>query len=330
MKYSIIGAGSWGVTLAQVLTDNGHEPLLYDIDESLVTQINQGYHPLLKVAVTNLLATTNLSEILEYSDYLIISIPTAFIREFMIKINQKLKHKYYFINVSKGIEPDSLKRVSEIIKEEIDQKYYGNFCLLAGPSHAEELILRQLTLLTAASEDLEFAKKIQRDFNNDIYLRVYTTPDLIGAEIGGSVKNAIAVASGVSTGLGFGENARAALITKGIHEIIQIVEFMGGKRETAWGLTGIGDLIVTASSEHSRNFLAGKKIGKGQDAQSVLSESKMTVEGIRAIIAMNNLANKYNLDLPIIQTSYLVIQGKISVSDAIAKLLSRELKSEKI
>jgi len=331
MKFSILGAGSWGTTLAQVLVDNGHDVLLYDINEDTLKAIKQGSQPLLDYHdLPPMKTTNNLKELVGFSHYILIAIPTAYIRQTLSKINPLLTTKTHFINVSKGIEPETLKRVSEIVIDEINENVRGEFCLLAGPSHAEELILRQLTMLTASSNNLEFAKVVQNAFNNANYLRVYTNNDLIGSEIGGFVKNAIAVAAGISTGFGYHENARAALITKGIKEIMDIVDFMGGKKETVFGLTGIGDLIVTASSEHSRNFKAGVKIGRGENADKVLLESKMVVEGIRSIIAMNFLAQKNNLDLPIIQTSYKVIKGIFTVEEALNSLLSRELKSESI
>jgi glycerol-3-phosphate dehydrogenase (NAD(P)+) len=330
MKYSIIGAGTWGTTLGQVLTDNGHQVLLYDSKESVVQAIKEGKHPFFDVDITPMATTTNLIEALEYSEYLIISIPTAFIKDVLIKINSILTKKTYFINVSKGIDPESTLRVSQLVNQNIDQKYLGGYCYLAGPSHAEELILRMFTLMTAVSTDEKLAKKVQVSFNNQEYLRVYTNNDVVGAEVGGAVKNAIAIASGIMTGIGLGENARAALITRGVLEIIRVVESMGGKRETVFGLTGLGDLIVTASSEHSRNFKAGKLIGQGRKASDVLSESNQAVEGIRSIIAVYNYAQNNNLELPIIETAYDVVHDNISPTEALHKLLKRNLRQESV
>jgi len=329
MKLSIIGGGAWGTTLAQVLIDNGHQVMIYDIKHENVDKINDKKHPFFDTELPNQVkATTDLDQVIQFSNYYILSVPTKVIRDVLITLNQKIKKPSVFINVSKGIEPITLKRVSEIVLEEIDSSKYIGFVALTGPSHAEEVILRHLTLLVAASTDEKLAKKIQQTFSNDTYLRVYTSNDLIGSEVGGAVKNAIAVISGACTGLGLGENARAAVITRGIVEIVRVVELMGGKKETAFGLTGIGDLIVTASSEHSRNFTAGKKIGLGIPLDEVYKEQKQTIEGIRTIEAMHGLSIKYNVELPMINTAYDIIFNHLPVEKGLQKLLSRDLKSE--
>ena len=269
MNITVIGGGSWGTTLAQVLTDNGHTCLIYDINASFVDAINNTHiHPFFTDVVLpeSISATLDLEKAVNFSDYLLLAVPTKVMREVVLRgINKLLTSPKVFINVSKGIEPGTLKRISEIVEEEIDPKYLKGFVVLTGPSHAEEVILRKLTVLVSASKNHELAKEVQLLFSNDKYLRVYTSNDLIGCELGGAIKNAIAVVSGISTGLGLGENARAALISRGVLEIVAIVEALGGKKETAFGLTGIGDLIVTASSENSRNFRAGKKIGLGEN-----------------------------------------------------------------
>lgn len=330
MKISLIGGGSWGATLAQVLNDNGHETLIYDINEQIVTALNNGRHPLLEVDIPGLKATTNLDEALAYSDRIVLAVPTKFMRDSLKSINNKAFRKMYFINVSKGIEPDTLKRVSEIVVDEINPAYYGAYAALTGPSHAEEVVLRKLTVLTAASENEAFAMEVQSLFSNQNYLRVYSSNDLIGCEVGGAIKNAIAIVSGIMTGYGLGENARAALITRGILEIVRVVVAMGGKKETGFGLTGIGDLIVTASSLNSRNFNAGLRIGQGVPVEQVLNESKMVVEGVRAIQAAKDLTIKTGIELPIIEIAYDVIFNNLRVSDAISALLTRELKPETI
>ncbi len=330
MKISLIGGGSWGTTLAQVLTDNGHETLVYDINQKTVDMINQGKHPFFEAKIQGILATNTLKEALDFSDHLVLAVPTKFMRESLREINLLAARKLYFINVSKGIEPNTLKRVSEIVADEIQADFFGAYAALTGPSHAEEVIVRKLTVLTAASETSWFAQTVQKLFSNRSYLRVYTSDDLVGCEVGGAIKNAIAIVSGVMTGFGLGENARAALITRGILEIVRVVVSMGGKRETAFGLTGVGDLIVTASSLNSRNFSAGLRIGQGVPVEQVLSESKMVVEGVRAIQAAKDLCISSGIELPIIEVAYDVIFNQVSVSDAITTLLTRELKAETI
>jgi glycerol-3-phosphate dehydrogenase (NAD(P)+) len=329
MKLSIIGGGAWGTTLAQVLIDNGHQVIIYDIKEENVNKINHKKHPFFNTDLPeDIQATTDLDKAISFSNYFILSVPTKVIRDVLHTLNEKINKPSVFINVSKGIEPITLKRVSEIVEEEIDHINLEGFVALTGPSHAEEVILRHLTLLVAASTNDKLAKKIQKTFSNETYLRVYTSNDLIGSEVGGAVKNAIAVISGACTGLGLGENARAAVITRGIVEIVRVVELMGGKKETAFGLTGIGDLIVTASSEHSRNFTAGKKIGLGIPLEEVYKEQKQTIEGIRTIEAMHGLSVKYNVELPMINTAYDIIFNQLPVEKGLGKLLSRDLKSE--
>ncbi|MBN3490560.1 NAD(P)-dependent glycerol-3-phosphate dehydrogenase [Acholeplasma equirhinis] len=328
MKISVIGGGSWGTTLAQVLEDNGHETLVYDINKEGVDKINKGIHPFFDLPIEKIKATTSLEETLNFSDHLVLAVPTKFMRQSLSDINKLSFRKNYFINVSKGIEPNTLKRVSEIVKDEISKEFLGAYAVLTGPSHAEEVILRKLTVLTAASETSWFAQTVQKLFSNRTYLRIYTSDDLIGCEVGGAIKNAIAIVSGIMTGFGLGENARAALITRGILEIVRVVSAMGGKKETAFGLTGIGDLIVTASSNNSRNFNAGLKIGQGIPVDQVLAESRMVVEGVRAIQAAKDLCIKEGIELPIIEVAYDVIFNQLPVKDAITLLLTRELKAE--
>jgi len=329
MKISIIGGGAWGTTLGQTLIDNGHQVLIYDLNPIAVQKINNHYHPFFDTILPDgVIATTSLKEVIDFSNYFLLSVPTKAVRSVMKEINPLLKVKSVFINVSKGIEPETLKRVSEIVEEEISSDHLKGFVVLTGPSHAEEMILRKLTLLVSSSKDLSLAQDIQSIFSNDQYLRVYTSSDLIGCEVGGAVKNAIAVISGACTGLGLGENARAAVIARGIVEIVKIVEIMGGKKETAFGLTGIGDLIVTASSENSRNFMAGKKLGLGYSVEQIYAEQKQTIEGFRTIEAMHHLSQVYHTELPMINAAYDILMGKLDIKDGVTRLLSRDLKSE--
>lgn len=330
MKVAILGGGAWGTTLAQVLVDNGHEVLIYDNNLVHLNKINQQMHPFFDVKISpTIKGTADLDKFLDFSSYLLIALPTASIRDVLYEINLKLKDKKVFINVSKGIEPVTTKRVSQIVDEVISKKHNGGYVLLTGPSHSEEVIVKKLTLLTSSSKDLNLAKEIQKMFSNNEYLRVYVNDDVVGAEVGGTAKNAIAVVSGAATGLKLGENARAALITRGSVEIVRVVEAMGGQKETAYGLTGIGDLIVTASSENSRNFRAGRRIGEGVPLEQVFLESEQTIEGVRSIIALHEYAEKEGLYLPIISTAYRVLFEGLDVKEAIQKLLTGDLKEEK-
>lgn len=330
MKISIIGGGAWGTTLAQALNDNNHECLIYEINENYVEEINNhNIHPIFKNSLNkNIKATSNLEEAIKFSNYYLLAVPTKFMRDVLKNMNLKLNKPSVFINVSKGIEPDTFKRVSEIVTEEISNSNLTGYVCLTGPSHAEEVIERQLTLLVSASENVELATEVQHLFANEEYLRVYTSIDLIGSEVGGAAKNAISVVSGACTGLGLGENARAAVITRGIVEIVKVVEIMGGKKETAFGLTGIGDLIVTASSENSRNFQGGKKLGQGMTVEEIYAATNQTIEGFRTIYALHGLSLKHNIELPMINTAYLILEGKITIEDGFKNLLKRQLKAE--
>ena len=330
MKVGFIGGGSWGTTLANLLSDNGHDTLVYDINKDTVELINNHHsHPFFDSRINeNVKATTNLEDVIDYTDILVLSVPTKVIRTVMEQMKQLIKSPKLIINVSKGIEPETLLTVSGIADEIFTSNEMKGFVTLSGPSHAEEVIKRQLTLLVAAGKDINDAQFVQELFSNHTYMRVYTSTDIIGVEVAGSVKNAIALISGICTGLGFGENARAALIDRGALEIIRIVSVLGGEKETVYGLAGIGDLIVTASSMNSRNFQAGLKIGQGEDVDSVVNNSKMVVEGVRVLRSAHQIAKKHNLYLPIIETAYKVLFENLNINLAIETILTSKLKNE--
>lgn len=331
MNISIIGGGAWGTTLAQVLSDNNNDVLIRDINASFVEKINKLHlHPFFDVEIPkDIKATLDLKEAIDYSDFIVLCVPTKATRSVLKEINPLIKNKKLFINVSKGIEPETCYRVSEIVFDEINSDKIKGYVCLSGPSHAEELILRKVTSLVAASTSKSDREYVQQVFSNENYLRVYTSCDVVGVETGGAIKNAIAIVSGIASGMGLGENARAGLISRGVKEIASIVIALGGKMETAYGLSGIGDLIVTASSMNSRNFQCGLKIGKGEGVAEAESSIIQSVEGIRAIKAGHEIGIKYNLDLPIIDTAYLVVTNKLSAKDGLHKLLARDLKEEK-
>lgn len=330
MKIAVIGGGSWGTTLAQVLSDNGHDVLIRDINVEFVNGINNEHaHPFFDSKIpANIKATLDLKEAVDYSERLVLCVPTKAMRAVLNEINSLATGKKLFINVSKGIEPNTSYRVSEIVNDEISSEKLLGYVVLSGPSHAEEVILRKLTSLVAASTNLDYAVEVQHLFSNDKYMRVYTSEDVIGVETGGAIKNAIAIVSGISSGMGFGENTRAFLITRGIKEIVSIVTALGGSMETAYGLSGIGDLIVTASSMNSRNFQCGLKIGSGMNVEDAIGAINQSVEGVRAIIAAHEIGIKYNIELPIIDTAYKVVNNEMSAKDALSLLVSRKLKSE--
>lgn len=330
MKVSFIGGGSWGSTLANLLSDNGHDTMVYDINLDTVNLINNEHsHPFFEAKLNeNVKATNSLEEAVNFSNILVLSVPTKVMRPVLNEIKSIIDKPKFFINVSKGIEPDTLLTVSGVAKDVLDLNMISGFVTLSGPSHAEEVIERKLTLLVAASEKMDDAIFVQDLFSNNSYMRVYSSTDIIGVEVAGSIKNAIALVSGVCTGLGLGENARAALINRGALEIVRIATVLGGMKDTVYGLAGIGDLIVTASSMNSRNFQAGLKIGKGEDVDDVVLHSKMVVEGVRVLQSAHEIANKYDLYLPIIETAYKVIFEKLPVNEAIDIILNTKLKNE--
>lgn len=329
---TVVGAGSWGTALAYVLAANQVQVRLYGRNAASIQEINtehtnKKYLPQAKLP-GGIIGYTNLSEALISTDVVLLTVPTKVMREVLKAINQKLAHKVIFVNASKGIEPGSFKRISEIVAEEIDSDKIRGFVSLTGPSHAEEVILQQLTSITAACENIELAKEVQKLFNNDEFFRVYTTTDLIGAELGGSLKNIIALASGILHGLGYGDNARAALITRGLAEMRRLAVKAGAREETLFGLTGIGDLVVTATSQHSRNFQAGVKIGSGSNLKETLAQMTMVVEGVRSCEAAYQYAKALDVEMPITFAVYDVIFNQQEPRDVIKKLMSRDVKSE--
>jgi len=331
MKISIIGGGSWGTTLADTLIYNGHDVLIYEINASNALKISEGIHPYFNVALNQKINVTNdLQKAINFSDYLVLAVPTTVMRHLLNEIALFLNNKKYFINVSKGIEIKTSKTVGQIVEEVINKKLNGGYCVLTGPSHAEETISRKLTMLVSASNDHNLSKAVQVLFSNDTYLRVYTSEDVIGCEVAGAVKNAIAVVSGMATGIDLGENARAALITRGIVEMATVVALYNGNARTVYGLAGVGDLIVTASSENSRNFRCGKNLGLGKKLDQIFNEEKMTIEGIKTIEALNLISVNEKIELPLINTIFDVIFNNLAPKEAVIKLLSRSLKSEDV
>ncbi len=329
---TVIGAGSWGCALGRILGDNGHNVILYDIDIETINEINL-HHTNKKKLFSGILpltvkGTNNLYDAINTSDTIVLVVPTAVIRSVIKEIAGVIKEPKLFINASKGIEPDTAKRVSEIVREEIPEPLCQGFVALTGPSHAEEVILQNLTVVAAASDNEEFAKKAQKLFSNQTYFRVYTVDDLVGAELAGSLKNIYAIAAGVSAGLGFGVNAIAALITRGLTEMKRLALTYGAKEETLNGLTGVGDLIVTCTSKLSRNYQAGLLIGSGIDLDEALSKITMVVEGARTCRSAYQMAKKHNIYTPIINAVYRVIYEHQDPREEVGRLMLSELKKE--
>ncbi|MCM2531820.1 NAD(P)H-dependent glycerol-3-phosphate dehydrogenase [Neobacillus pocheonensis] len=323
---AVLGAGSWGTALALVLADNGHEVRLWSHNEEQVKEINQNhankkYLPEI-VLPALIVGYASLNDTLTGVETVILAVPTKAIREVLGKIRAVRHSPLTIAHVSKGIEPDSLMRISEMIKEELPEQFLESVVVLSGPSHAEEVSLRQPTTVTVSSENITAAGKVQDLFINQNF-RVYTNPDVIGVEIGGALKNIIALAAGITDGLGYGDNAKAALMTRGLAEIARLGTKMGANPLTFSGLTGIGDLIVTCTSVHSRNWRAGNLLGKGQTLEEVLENMGMVVEGVRTTKAAYQLAKKYDVKMPITFALYDVLFNGKSAKDAVDVLMAR-------
>jgi glycerol-3-phosphate dehydrogenase (NAD(P)+) len=323
---AVIGAGSWGTALAMVLADNGHEVRLWSHAEEQVKEINETHTNkkyLPDIVLSELIVGyASISDALAGVDTLILAVPTKAIREVIGKIRAVHAEPLTIAHVSKGIEPDTLMRISEIIKEEMPRDILKDVVVLSGPSHAEEVSLRHPTTVAVTSENMEAAEKIQDLFIN-INFRVYTNSDIIGVEIGGALKNIIALAAGITDGLGYGDNAKAALMTRGLAEIARLGTKMGANPLTFSGLAGIGDLIVTCTSVHSRNWRAGNLLGKGKTLNEVLDNMGMVVEGVRTTKAAYQLAKKYDVNMPITFALYDVLFNGKNAIDAVDVLMAR-------
>jgi glycerol-3-phosphate dehydrogenase (NAD(P)+) len=325
-KVAVLGAGSWGTALALVLADNGHKVALWSHRKEHAEEINRLHtnEKYLKgiTLPDEIEADHNLSSVVEGARHIILVIPTKAIREVCQDLTKVLKEKVTITHASKGIEPGSYKRVSEIIKEEIPEDYFEDIVVLSGPSHAEEVSLRQPTTVTVSADKLNVAESVQDLFINSQF-RVYTSPDLIGVEIGGALKNIIALGAGISDGLGYGDNAKAALITRGLAEIARLGTSMGANPLTFSGLTGIGDLIVTCTSSHSRNWRAGYKLGQGNDLDEVLEQMGMVVEGVRTTKAAYQLSKEQQVEMPITTGIYQILFEQAAPRDVVDQLMTR-------
>lgn len=331
-KIAVLGTGSWATALSRVLIDNQNEIMMYGIDQEQIDDINFNhqneafFHNI--SLESEIKATNNLEEALMDMDYLLITIPTQFVKETLEQVKPLIKKKITVINAAKGFDLGTNMRMSDTIRSVLDENLINPVVSLIGPSHAEEVVVRMLTTVCAVSLDDYTARDVQTLFSND-YFRVYRLNDEVGAEYGVAIKNVIAVAAGVLSGLGYGDNTKAALITRGLAEMVRYGTKKGGKLETYMGLTGVGDLIVTCSSVHSRNFQAGLEIGKTNDARAFMKNNKKTCEGIRTCRVIYEDAKKYtDIELPIINAIYNVLYNNHEPKREIQQLMRRELKIE--
>ncbi|PFJ17423.1 NAD(P)H-dependent glycerol-3-phosphate dehydrogenase [Bacillus cereus] len=330
-KITVIGAGSWGTALSMVLADNGHEVRIFGNKAEQIHEINEKhtnerYLPGIQLSKT-IKGYESLGEAMNGIDTVLLVIPTKAIRSVMQQLKNVIKQPLTVIHASKGIEPGSFKRISEMIEEEVPKELVESIVVLSGPSHAEEVSLRHPTTVTAASYHLHAAEKTQKLFMNTNF-RVYTNRDVIGVEVGGALKNIIALGAGISDGLGYGDNAKAALISRGLTEITRLGCEMGANPITFAGLTGVGDLIVTCTSVHSRNWRAGNLFGKGHNLEEVLGNMGMVVEGVRTAEAAYHLAEKLNIEMPITNAIYNVLFNGKNAKEEIDTLMGRAGKDE--
>lgn len=331
MKITVLGAGAWGTTLAIVLYYNGHEVILWDHDKKNADQMrkkkeNKTYLPDIELP-KDMIITHKLEETYLNRNMIVIAVPTQFIRSVISRIPSKNVQDTIFVSVSKGIEKGTLFTVSQIIRDVFPLLPQSNIGVLSGPSHAEEVSKRIPTTVVAASVDMATSYTIQSAFMTS-YFRVYTSTDVIGVEMGAAYKNVIAIGAGIIDGVGYGDNTKAALITRGISEIAKLGLAMGAKPETFYGLSGIGDLFVTCMSRHSRNRYVGEKVGSGIPLVKVLAGMSAVAEGVETCKSASALAEKYGVETPITQEVYKILfEGKDPVK-ATNDLMTRDKRIE--
>ncbi len=328
MKIAVIGSGSWGCAAAILLANKGYNVYLWSWQQSETDRLNSdrentevlpGRHFL-----DNIICSHDMALCTEGADLIVTVVPSIATRSTAKQLAECVSAGQIIVNLSKGLEDGTLLTLSRIYREEIPD---AKIAVMSGPSHAEEVSIGLPTVNVAASSDDEVAKYIQKIFTTENF-RVYTSSDVLGVELGGAIKNVIALCSGISDGIGYGDNTRAALITRGIAEISRLGKAMGAKEETFAGLSGIGDLIVTCTSTHSRNHRAGILLGKGYTLSETLSEVKMVVEGVNTAKAAYELSKKYDVSMPITEQAYKILFENKNAKDAVRELMNRNPKAE--
>ena len=327
-EVGVIGAGSWGIALAKLLHTNGNRVTVWSIVEEEIAMLREKHEHVDKLPGVKLPEdmefTTDLKETIEGKEFLVLAVPSVFTRSTAKSMAEFVKKGQIIVCVAKGIEENTLMTITDVVQQEIPE---ADVAVMCGPSHAEEVGIGLPTTVVAGAKTKETAEKIQDLFMNDVF-RVYTSPDMLGMELGGSLKNVIALAAGMADGLGYGDNTKAALITRGISEISGLAQAMGANMKTLYGLTGIGDLIVTCESRHSRNRKAGMLIGQGYTMDEATEEVHMVVEGIYSAKAALALAKKYEVQLPIIEEVNQVLFENKSAKEAVRELMVREKRTE--
>ncbi|MGV3006609.1 NAD(P)H-dependent glycerol-3-phosphate dehydrogenase [Streptococcus pluranimalium] len=328
---AVLGPGSWGTALAQVLNDNGHEVRVWgniteQIDELNQDHTNTRYFKDI-ILDKKIIGYHDLGQALDAANAVLFVVPTKVTRLVAKQVAKALKHKVTVMHASKGLEPDTHERLSTILEEEIPADLRSEVVVVSGPSHAEETIVRDITLITAASKDPATAKYVQELFSNR-YFRLYTNTDVIGVETAGALKNIIAVGAGALHGLGYGDNAKAAIITRGLAEITRLGVAMGASPLTYSGLSGVGDLIVTGTSIHSRNWRAGDALGRGEKLEDIEKNMGMVIEGISTTKVAYELAQELGVYMPITSAIYRTIYEGADIKESILDMMSNEFRSE--
>lgn len=331
MRIAVIGGGSWGTALADLLARNGHEVRLWAFEMSVSQEIseqktNSVYLPGFKLH-NDLSCTSSLAEALDGSRMILLVTPVQLMRGLLQKAACSFARDAVIVNASKGIELDSLKTVSQICADILGPETLNHYVALSGPTFAREVAAGLPSLIVAASKNEKNARQVQTVFSNPAF-RVYTNNDVIGVELGGAVKNVIAIAAGICDGLGFGHNARAALITRGLSEMNRLGQAMGAHPATFAGLAGMGDLVLTCTGELSRNRTVGFKLGEGNKLSAILNEMKMVAEGVKTSESVYLLAQKLGVDMPIVENVFKILKEDKPAREAVIELMSRELKAE--
>ena len=329
-KISVIGSGGWGIALTILLHKNGHDLTIWSFDKKEAEELKKTRQN--KTKLPNILlpedvkVTDDLKEAVDDKDILILAVPSKAIRSVSKSLKNIIKDNQIIVNVAKGLEEDTLKTMTDIIEEELKDKN-PKVAVLSGPSHAEEVGRGIPTTCVISAHNKELTLYLQNIFMNPSF-RVYTSPDMLGIEIGGALKNVIALAAGIADGLNYGDNTKAALITRGIKEIASLGVAMGGEQSTFYGLTGLGDLIVTCASMHSRNRRAGILLGQGKTLDEAIKEVNMVVEGVYSAKSALMAAKKYNVEIPIIEQVNAVLFENKNAAEAVNELMIRDKKLE--
>jgi glycerol-3-phosphate dehydrogenase (NAD(P)+) len=330
-KIGVIGAGSWGTTLANLLAKKGHSVTLWAYEPELVNEMAEtGINSLFLSGIrlsSRLTFTNSLEEAVAGKGLLLFVVPSQVVRGVIGTALAAIPADAVIVSASKGIELGTLMTVSQVYEELLPAALFRRFAVLSGPSFAREVAQEMPTAVVAAAAEEKVARRVQDVFTTSVF-RVYTNPDIMGVELGGAIKNVIALAAGISDGLGFGNNTRAALITRGLAEMTRLGRAMGASRETFAGLAGMGDLVLTCTGDLSRNRTVGMKLGQGMSLAAILGEMRMVAEGVKTTESARNLARKLGIDMPITEKVYSILYEDMPARDAVVELMTRDLKAE--